>query len=112
MFSFWLCAFDENGKGAKLAEEAKKLNEHMYGSGHFDWQGTLPYLRFVGRYSPSYKKDMYSLALGMMIPSMTESYPQRGSSQGISMETLVLMKTLCFLIVYKSATYHRKRGAH
>jgi hypothetical protein len=43
MFSFWLCAFDDTGKGAKLAEEAKKLSEHMYGGGHFGWQGALSY---------------------------------------------------------------------
>jgi hypothetical protein len=46
-FSFWMCAFDENGKEAKLAEEAKKLSKKMYGNGRFEWQGALSHSPFT-----------------------------------------------------------------
>jgi hypothetical protein len=49
MFILWSCAFDETGKGAKLAVEAKNLDEHMYGNGHFGWQGALSHSQFTGQ---------------------------------------------------------------
>jgi hypothetical protein len=57
MFSFWLCAFNETGKGAKLADEAKKLSKKIYGNGRFEWQGVLSHSPFAELSSPSFVKD-------------------------------------------------------